>query len=215
MDAAAGAGTLAHMSTSTTIDFWFDFSSPYSYIASEWIDALAARHGRAVRRHAILLGATFQAAELKSPVSYPIKREYSLADFERSARYEGVPYARPPSFPIPTQNAARVFWWLREAQGDEAAAQWSQAAFRAYFTQGVMLHDPASLKALCQRSGLDAEAAEAAWNDPAWKSRLKAECDAAIAAGVFGAPFFKVDGEPFWGNDRKPQIERWLAQGPF
>ena len=75
-----------------TLDFWFDFSSPYSYIANEWIDALAARHGRMVRRHAILLGVTFAAAELKSPVSYPIKREYSIRDFARSARYEGLPY---------------------------------------------------------------------------------------------------------------------------
>ena len=50
------------------------------------------------------------------------------------------------------------------------------------------------------------------WNDPAWKARLKAENEAAIAAGVFGAPFFVVDGEPFWGNDRRPQIERWLEK---
>lgn len=197
------------------IDFWFDFSSPYSYVANEWIDALAARHGRTVRRHAILLGATFQAAELKSPVSYPIKREYSLMDFVRSARFEGVPYEVPPQLPIPTQNAARVFWWLLESVGGEAAAQWSRTAFRAYFTRGVLLNDPVALKALCAASGLDADAAEAAWNDPHWKARLKTACDAAIAAGVFGAPFFKVDGEPFWGNDRKPQIERWLAQGPF
>jgi len=60
------------------IDFYFDFSSPYAYIASEWIEALAARRGRTVNWKAILLGATFQAAELKSPVSYPIKREYTL-----------------------------------------------------------------------------------------------------------------------------------------
>ena len=93
------------------IDFYFDFSSPYSYIASEWIDALAARHGRTVNWKAILLGATFQAAELKSPVSYPIKREYSLHDFERSARFAGVPLKNPEKFPISTQNAARVFWW--------------------------------------------------------------------------------------------------------
>ena len=72
------------------VDFYFDFSSPYSYIASEWIEALAARHGRTVRWHAVLLGVTFQAAELKSPVSHPIKREYSLHDFERSARFAGV-----------------------------------------------------------------------------------------------------------------------------
>jgi 2-hydroxychromene-2-carboxylate isomerase len=203
------------MNTPAPIDFWFDFSSPYSYVANAWVDALAARHGRAVRRHAILLGATFQAAELKSPVSYPLKREYSIADFARSARFEGLPYAVPPSFPIPTQNAARVFWWLHDTQGPQAAARWTQAAFDAYFTRGVLLNDAAALNALCATCGLDADAAEAAWNDPAWKARLKSACDAAIAAGVFGAPFFKVDGEPFWGNDRKLQLERWLAQGGF
>src|SRR3982751_197412 len=107
------------------IDFYFDFSSPYSYIASEWIEALAARHGRTVNWKAILLGATFQAAELKSPVSHPLKREYSLLDFERSARFVGVPLKIPAKFPIPTQNAARVFWWLQER--DEATAiQWAR-----------------------------------------------------------------------------------------
>lgn len=203
------------MNPAASLDFWFDLSSPYSYVANEWVDALAARHGRAVRRHAILLGATFQAAELKSPVSYPLKREYSLRDFQRSARFEGVPYQTPSSFPIPTQNAARVFWWLHDTEGAERAAQWSTTAFRAYFTEGVLLNDAASLKALCQRAGLDADAAETAWNDPVWKARLKAANDAAISAGVFGAPFFEIDGEPFWGNDRKPQLERWLSQGPY
>ncbi len=197
------------------IDFYFDFSSPYSYIANEWIDALAARHGRTVRRCAILLGVTFSAAELKSPVSYPIKRDYSFRDFLRSARFERVPYQQPEPFPIPTQNAARVFWWLNDTQGAAAAADWARAGFRAYFTRGVALNDPAALKALAAEAGLDADAAERAWADPAWKDRLKRANDDAIAAGVFGAPFFVVDGEPFWGNDRKPQIEQWLVSGPF
>src|SRR4051794_36207600 len=94
------------------IEFYFDFSSPYSYIASEWVEALAARHGRTVHWHAVLLGAIFQAAELRSPVSYPIKRDYALLDFERSARFAGVPLRMPEKFPIATQNAARLFWWL-------------------------------------------------------------------------------------------------------
>lgn len=197
------------------IDFYFDFSSPYSYIASEWVEALAARHGRTVRWHAILLGVTFQAAELKSPVSHPIKRDYSLRDFRRSARFEGVPYVQPEEFPIPTQNAARVFWWLNDSRDPGAATAWARAGLRAYFTRGVMLSQPEALKALVAASGIDAAQAEAAWNDPHWKARLKRSNDEAIAAGVFGAPFFFVDGEPFWGNDRKAQIERWLAQGPF
>lgn len=204
------------------IDFWFDFSSPYAYIANEWIDALAARHGRTVRRHAILLGVTFAAAELRSPVAYPIKRDYAYRDFARSARFERVPYVQPSPFPIPTQLAARVFWWLAEGGADggspqaaQRAAQWARTAFRACFTQGVALNDPAALRQLAADSGLDADAAEAAWNDPVWKDRLRTENEAAIAAGVFGAPFFKVDGEPFWGNDRKAQIEQWLTHGPF
>jgi len=193
------------------IDFYFDFSSPYSYIASEWVEAVAARHGRAVNWHAILLGATFQAAELKSPVSYPIKREYSIRDFGRSARFAGLPYAMPAKFPIPTQNAARVFWWLHDTVSPERATAWAHAGLRAYFIRGVDLSDPAELRGALADSGIDAVAAEAAYTDLLWKERLKRENDAAIAAGVFGAPFFIVDGEPFWGNDRRAQIEQWLA----
>ncbi|MDR7273173.1 2-hydroxychromene-2-carboxylate isomerase [Pelomonas saccharophila] len=196
------------------VHFYFDFSSPYSYVASEWIEAVAARHGRRVQWHAILLGVTFQAAELKSPVSHPIKRDYTLRDFERSARFAGLPYSQPETFPIATQNAARVFWWLHD-QDPARAVAWAHAGLRAYFTRGVVLSDGDALKALLADSGIDAGAAEAAWSDPVWKARLKAENEAAVAAGVFGAPHFIVDGEPFWGNDRQAQIERWLASGPF
>ena len=193
------------------LDFYFDFSSPYSYIASEWIEAVAARHGRVVQWHAILLGATFQAAELKSPVEHPIKREYSIRDFARSARLAGLPYAMPPRFPIPTQNAARIFWWLHDTQSPGQATAWAHAGLRAYFTQGVDLSQVELLCALAAENGIDAAAARGAFTDLVWKDRLKRENDAAIAAGVFGAPFFIVDGEPFWGNDRRAQIEQWLG----
>ncbi|MDQ2734124.1 MAG: 2-hydroxychromene-2-carboxylate isomerase [Pseudomonadota bacterium] len=196
------------------IEFYFDFSSPYSYVASEWIEALAARHGRTVSWKAILLGVTFQAAELKSPVEHPIKREYSMLDFERSARHAGVPYTLPPKFPIPAQNAARIFWWLHEKDALSAAG-WARHALRGYFTRGVDLSDAASLKLLAAEFGIDPAQAQAAWTDPHWKARLKQACEEAVARGVFGAPFFFIDGEPFWGNDRRAQIERWLDSGPF
>ena len=144
------------------IDFYFDFSSPYSYIASEWIEALAARHARTVRWHAVLLGATFQAAQLRTPVDHPIKGDYTYRDFARSARYEGVPYAQPAPFPIPTQNAARIFWWLNDTQGPEAAAAWAHAALRAYFARGVPLNDAAQLKAVASEAGIDATGIHAA-----------------------------------------------------
>ena len=86
---------------------------------------------------------------------------------------------------------------------------------RAVFVHGVPLNEVAALRALATQNGIDADEAEAVWNDTLWKLRLKRENDEAIAAGIFGAPYFVIDGEPFWGNDRKPQIERWLASGPF
>jgi 2-hydroxychromene-2-carboxylate isomerase len=196
------------------IDFYFDFSSPYSYIASEWIEALAARQGRTVSWKAVLLGVTFQAAELKSPVSHPIKREYSLHDFERSARFAGVPFRLPDPFPIATQNAARLYWWLH-AERPVSAPPWARHCLRAYFTRNVDLSNGEALRRLAAEFGIDAGEAEAVWMAPAWKARLRRACDDAIAQGVFGAPFFVIDGEPFWGNDRRPQIERWLASGPF
>jgi 2-hydroxychromene-2-carboxylate isomerase len=199
----------------SAVDFYVDFSSPYSYIASEWIEALAARHGRTVRWHAVLLGVTFQAAELKSPVSHPIKREYSLHDFERSARFAGVPFTLPEKFPVATQNAARVFWWLEESD-PERAANWARHCLRAYFTRRTVdLSNAEHLKALATEFGVDAAEAERVWTEPRWKSHLKTACDDAIAQGVFGAPFFVIDGEPFWGNDRRDQIERWLGAGSF
>ena len=197
-----------------SIDFYFDFSSPYSYIASEWIEALAARHGRTVHWKAILLGVTFQAAELRSPVEHPIKREYTLHDFERSARFAGVPLKISDKFPIPTQNAARLFWWLYDKE-PITASHWARHCLRAYFARGVDLSDVPALRGLAAEFGLEADQAQAVWTDPAWKARLKSANDAAICAGVFGAPFFIIDKEPFWGNDRRPHIERWLEKGPF
>ena len=199
------------------IDFYFDLTSPYSYLASHWIEPLAAKHGRRVEWHAILLGATFQAAELKSPMSYPIKREYSLHDFERSARYEGVPFAMPETFPVPTQNVSRVFWWLKERPdaGDPASASaWARRCFTALFVQGRNPAEANTLAELAREHGISADEAQAVCADTVWKTRLREANEAAIAAGVFGAPTFIVDGERFWGNDRQAQLARWL-EAPF
>jgi hypothetical protein len=94
------------------INFWFDFSSPYSYIASERIDELVAKHGRKVKWRPIMLGAAFKASGLPFLVNVPLKGEYSKRDFDRSARYLGVPYSFPPKFPVTTLAAARGYYWL-------------------------------------------------------------------------------------------------------
>jgi 2-hydroxychromene-2-carboxylate isomerase len=197
------------------IEFWFDFSSPYSYLASEQIEPIAARCGRRVEYKPTLLGVIFRttgAVPLTELV--PPKSRYFAHDFERSARFAGVPYRKPSVFPIPTVNAARALLWL-QAQDEAVALRFLHAAFRAYFAQDRNLADAAVLEAVAREAGADPARLQQGMQEPAIKERLKALVDESIARGVFGAPTLFVDGEMFWGNDRLPQVERWLASGPF
>jgi len=197
------------------IEFWFDFSSPYSYLASEKIEELAARHGRGVAYRPTLLGVIFRTTGgVPLTELVPPKASYFAHDFERSARFAGVPYRPPSVFPIATVNAARAFLWLQE-QDEALAAQFLHAAFRAYFSQDRSLAEPEVLNALAIEVGADPVAMARGMQEPAVKERLKALVDESIARGVFGAPTIFVDGEMFWGHDRLPQVERWLATGPF
>lgn len=197
------------------IEFWFDFSSPYSYLASEKIEELAARHGRGVAYRPTLLGVIFRTTGgVPLTELVPPKASYFAHDFARSARFAGVPYRQPSVFPIATVNAARAFLWLQE-QDEALAARFLHAAFRAYFSQDRSLAEPEVLNALAIEVGADPVAMARGMQEPAIKERLKALVDESIARGVFGAPTIFVDGEMFWGHDRLPQVERWLATGPF
>jgi 2-hydroxychromene-2-carboxylate isomerase len=196
------------------IRFHFDFSSPYSYIASREIDALGAKHGREVVWRPMLLGAAFKAMGATPIAEVPLKGVYSIRDFARSARFHGAAYRHPTPFPVSTVSAARVFLWL-DARDPAAAKGLAAALFEAYFVEGLNISIADVVVAVAARQGLDAASVTAAMSDPAIKEALKAEVDAALAAGVFGAPYFFVDGEPFWGADRLDQMDRWLAQGGF
>ena len=199
---------------SAPIDFYFDFSSPYGYFASERIDALADRHGRAVMWHAIVLDAQFQPqGGVKIPAAL-MRSEYVKRDTERTAAFLGIPYKEPAHYPVHTEHAARAFQWLGDRDPDEARA-FAHGVFRAYFVDGRNISEPAVLLEIAGALGLDREEVSNAFSDLATKARLKAEIDLAEARGVFGSPFFIVEGEGFWGPDRLPQLERWLETGPF
>lgn len=196
------------------IRFHFDFSSPYAYIASREIDALAAKHGRQVVWRPMLLGAAFKAMGAMPIAEVPLKGVYSIREFARSARFHGAPYRQPTPFPVSTVSAARVFLWL-DARDPVAAKRLAAAFFEAYFVESLNISLADVVVAVAVRQGLAADEVTAAMSNPAIKDALKAEVDAALAAGVFGSPFFFVDGEPFWGADRLDQMDRWLAQGGF
>lgn len=199
---------------SEPIEFYFDFSSPYSYIASEVIDGLAGKYGRKVKWRPMLLGVVFQKTGQPLLVNVPLKGEYSMRDFARSARYHGVPFTFPAKFPLSTVSAARAYYWLH-GQDCAKARQFAHAVFRAYWVDGRDISDLAVLQDIAAASGVDGAALAAGIATPEIKERLKAETDTALAKGMCGAPYFVVDNEPFWGADRLPQIEKWLQTGGF
>lgn len=194
------------------IDFYFDFSSPYGYLASTRIDAIAAKHGRTVDWHAILLGAVFRITKGVPLANIPLKGAYTERDTARFARLFGVPFKLPAKFPIPTQAAARVTLWAQASDPDRAKGL-ASALYRAYFAQDRDISEPEVCADVAAQCGYERSEAVAAMNDDAVKNRLRAEVDTAVERGVFGSPYFLIDGEPFWGADRLDQVERWLATG--
>lgn len=197
------------------IDFYFDFSSPYGYLASRLIDPLASRYGRVVDWRPVLLGVIFKETGAAPLTQIPLKGEYSRRDMPRSARFYGIDGFRMPSrFPIPTQAAARIVVALK-ATDAALAKRVAQALYAAYFVEDKDISDPDIAAEVAGRAGADAAAMRKAVDDPGVKDALKHAVAQAIEAGVCGSPFFVVDGEPFWGVDRLPQLERWLASGGF
>jgi 2-hydroxychromene-2-carboxylate isomerase len=198
----------------TPIDFYFDFSSPYGYLAAERIEALAAKHQRSVNWRPILLGAIFKVTGTQPLTFVPLKGDYTRRDLPRTARFHGIEFRMPSKFPIATQAAARLVVWQRGID-PPACARLANALFRAYFLADRDIGDPDIAADVAAGAGVDRNAARAAIDDAAIKEALKRDVDSAIAAGVFGSPFIIVDGEPFWGLDRFGQIDRWLETDGF
>ena len=194
------------------LDFYFEFSSPYGYIASQLVEDMEKRIGRPIRWRPILLGPVFKITGQAPLIEVPMKGEYSKRDFSRSARLHKVAYAHPEKFPIGTVAACRAFYWVNDRDPAQARAM-AKALYKAYFTQGKDIGAPQAVVEVAKSVGVDGAALTAALDDPAVKERGKREVDAAIAAGVFGSPFFVVDGEPFWGVDRIPMVEDWISTG--
>jgi 2-hydroxychromene-2-carboxylate isomerase len=194
------------------IDFYFDFSSPYGYLAAMRIDDLAARHGRKVRWVPYLMGAVMKRTGAQPLVARDLVGDYARLDLPRSARFYGVPFALPSPFPVATPAAARAYWWLH-GQDAERAKALAKALYRAYFVDGRNIGEADVVLAVADETGADTNAVQAALEDDAVKALVRRVTDEAIAKGVFGSPFLVVDGEPFWGNDRLDQVDEWLARG--
>jgi 2-hydroxychromene-2-carboxylate isomerase len=190
------------------IDFYFDFSSPYGYLASTEIDALAARHGRGGAGGPGGRGAALNREGQRALTEQPLRGDYARRDFARSARLLGVPFKMPAPFPFFALAASRACYWVEESAQAKALAK---AIYHAAFGEGRDI-TPVPVVAEIAR-GLAIQGLEQGLEQPATKAKLRDATDQALARGVFGSPFFIVDGEPFWGHDRLGQLDRWLATG--
>ncbi|MEM7169630.1 MAG: 2-hydroxychromene-2-carboxylate isomerase [Pseudomonadota bacterium] len=194
---------------SGTLEFYFDFSSPYGYLAAQRIDALGEELGRDVIWRPFLLGAVFKETGSQPLLGIPLKGDYARLDLERSARRMGVPMRFPDSFPFASVAACRAFYALEE--NDPAmAVTLAVALYEAAFGRGEDINKPENVLSIAGTLGLDLADRLGL---PEIKERLRHEVEGALNKGVFGSPFFIVEGESFWGHDRMDDLADWVRQG--
>lgn len=193
---------------------YIDFISPYGYFASLRVEAIAARHGRSVQWHPMLLGVSvLKVMGLKPLLDTPLKGPYVERDVERYAREHKVPMQRQPRDPVMNPlPCARALAWVLRHQPSQASAV-VHTVYAAYWGRGLDLSSPESLATLDWPDGTTGAALAQAAASAEAGDLLRQEVDAGLQAGVFGSPTVVVDGEPFWGVDKLEQVERWLVSG--
>ena len=197
----------------TAIDFYFDFISPYGYLAATQIERVAGAHGRTVEWRPFLVGvAVMKIMGLKPIMQTPLKSDYVRLDKPRMASLLGVPLASPDMSRASSVAAARAFYWIRDRDA-AAAVAFAQRVLRRLWVEGRDIADASAVAEEAQSAGIDADALLEALGSESVKRRLRDEMDAALARGVFGSPFFVVDAQPIWGVDRLWMLEHWLEHG--
>ena len=184
-----------------TIEFFFDFGSPTTYLAHTQLPQLAADTGAQIQYVPMLLGGVFKATGNQSPVMVPAKGRWMGEDLPRFARRYGVPYQFNPHFPINTLTLMRGAVGL-QMRDPQRFMPYVNAVFRAMWVEPANLGDPAVLASTLGAAGFDAESFMALVGDAEVKAKLIANTEAAVARGVFGAPTCFVGDQMFFGQDR-------------
>lgn len=190
------------------LQFWFDFGSPYSYLAAVRIQALAHDAGVAVEWRPFLLGAIFKEQGWNdSPFNlFPAKGRYMWRDLDRTSAALSIPLVRPSRFPRNGLLAARIACWF-------AAEPWvpafTQSVFRANFAEDREISDSDVVATCLNCLYLDAPLLIEQAQTEASKLKLRAQTDDAKRRGIFGAPSFVIGEEMFWGNDRLGDALAW------
>ena len=190
-----------------TLEFYYDYGSPYSYLADTQVEAIAKRVGASLVRRPMLLGGVFKATGNASPMTVELKSKWSAFDMPMWARHYGVPFNRNPYFPV---NTLALMRGAAAAQIDGVFEQYHPAMYKAMWVDGRNLNDINEVAAVLTEAGLDARKFSQCIQDQDVKDRLKATTDSAVERGVFGAPTMFVEDMMFFGNDRLPFVEMAL-----
>ncbi len=190
-----------------TLEFYFDYGSPYSYLADTQVEAIATRAGATLARKPMLLGGVFKATGNASPMTVALKSKWSAFDMPMWARHYGVPFNRNPHFPV---NTLALMRGAAAAQIDGLFERYHPAMYKAMWIDGRNLNDIKEVAAVLTEAGFDAEKFGQRIQDQDVKDRLKSTTDDAVARGVFGAPTMFVEDKMFFGNDRLPFVEMAL-----
>jgi 2-hydroxychromene-2-carboxylate isomerase len=198
---------MAHSSAMPPIRFFFDFISPYSYLAWTQVHALGDRVGRGVEPVPFFLAGVLKALKTPAPVYNPPRARYMLKDCARKARVLGVPFAPPTSFPFNSLLALRL---TALDLAPETRRALVDRLFALSWAEGSGVGERAVVATVAGNVGLPAALLDQAEGDTG-KARVLANTDEALAAGAFGSPTLLVDGELFFGLDSFPTIEQFAS----
>ena len=198
------------------IEFFFDCSSPWTYLAFHNIQPLAAELGATIRWRPFLVGGVFNSVNpsvyfaREHPV--PAKQAYQLKDMQDWARHTGLAIKFPPTvFPVNSVKTMRGCILL-EPQGK--LVPFAQAAFKAYWGEDQDISNDAVLTELCARAGVDAAAFFAGIAQQSIKDALKANTEELIRRGGYGSPTLFINGEDmYFGTARLPLVRAALLRG--
>lgn len=191
----------------TPIRFYFDYISPYAYLAWTQMQGIAARHERSVEPVPILFAGVLNALGTKGPAEVPAKRNYLYKHLVRLAHGLGVPFEMPPAHPFNPLAALRV---TEAVQDMEARALLVSALYAAAWAGGGGVERPEQVAAVVKSVGLDAEALLAASQTPEVKERVRHHTEELLKLGGFGVPSYTVDGELFFGVDSLNHLDAFL-----
>ncbi|KWR79679.1 MULTISPECIES: 2-hydroxychromene-2-carboxylate isomerase [Pseudomonas] len=195
---------------SKSVEFYFDFGSPTSYLAYTQLPGICAAAGAELVYRPVLLGGVFQATGNASPIAVPAKGRYTLIDMQRFARRYGVPLKMNPHFPINTLLLMRAATGVQLRQPERFEALLA-CVFKGMWVDALNLGDAAVLGPLLAEAGFEPQALLALAAEQEVKDALKANTEAAIKRGMFGAPTLFVGDEMFFGQDRLDFVREALA----